>query len=463
MTITTANIVNPNTGKVIGTVQATYWTDPVSGTTYKVPVGYDPQNTINQFKLSAAATQNMEQIYSTDGLSPEADLVGTVLNEISTLYQNYKARGSMDLQRTAPDGTGYGGFVPDFTPIASFDYGVASAALLPASTNLAPSGLYNLYDGGKDKSGTLWNNPINVPNIQNGSNFYNNGGQSQQSPIQLNQNEINDLNNPIQNPYGFSIGTSAGESFYVDTLQSPTPIDTSKLNANVVIDTSETNNSINIGAGQKELVIGNNDNVNLAAGASATVYGSGDNFSGGVGSQVTNNLPTGTSQMISYTPLGFVAKDYTGANGSGTLTQAATVNNNGTFSEVKYLADGVTQAISDLYDATGKVVKEVMNANITWAQFDNVAASALATQVIAQFLFKNNLPASAAAQAFSNVTVQALSGTTLNAANQAALKNLTPEGQFVANYGIALANIAAGIGGSVANDNMPYYDLERCA
>ena len=138
------------------------------------------------------------------------------------------------------------------------------------------------------------------------------------------------------------------------------------------------------------------------------------------------------------------------SNSSGTLTQENIANANGSFDIVKYAADGVTQAISDLYDATGKVLKEIVNPSISFADFSNVAASALATQVIAQFLFKNNLPASAAAQAFSNVTVQALSGTTLNAANQAALGKLTPEGQFIANYGIALANIAAGIGGSVA-------------
>ena len=37
--ITTANIIDPITKQIIGTVQATYWTDPFSGTTYKVPVG----------------------------------------------------------------------------------------------------------------------------------------------------------------------------------------------------------------------------------------------------------------------------------------------------------------------------------------------------------------------------------------------------------------------------------------
>ena len=97
--------------------------------------------------------------------------------------------------------------------------------------------------------------------------------------------------------------------------------------------------------------------------------------------------------------------DKTYANGK--ISQEDIVNQNGNFNIVKYASDGVTQAISDLYDATGKVLKEIVNPSISFADFSNVAASALATQVIAQFLFKNNLPASAAAQAFSNVTVQA--------------------------------------------------------
>jgi len=68
-------------------------------------------------------------------------------------------------------------------------------------------------------------------------------------------------------------------------------------------------------------------------------------------------------------------------------------------------------------------------------------------QAVAQFLFKNNLPASAVAQAFSQV---AFNNSKMNSAHAQAYKNLTPQQQFMANFGIAVANIAASIGGSVA-------------
>lgn len=126
--LTTVDVVNPTTHVTIGTLPATYWVDPISGVVYTVPIGYNPQNTINQFTLSSASAQSMAQIYSTDGASPTDAMLGTALTEISNLYSGYKAGGPNDLQRTAPDGTSYGGFVPAFTPIASFDLGLGTAA-----------------------------------------------------------------------------------------------------------------------------------------------------------------------------------------------------------------------------------------------------------------------------------------------------------------------------------------------
>ena len=172
-----------------------------------------------------------------------------------------------------------------------------------------------------------------------------------------------------------------------------------------------TNNGFTITSGNNTVASGN---VTFGANDSSTGISTGNNSETiGVSSvSITdtkssydaNNIIQ-SSQSVTTQSNGQTSSDAKLYN-NGTLTQEDIVNQNGNFNIVKYASDGVTQAISDLYDATGKVVKEVMNANITWAQFDNVAASALATQVIAQFLFKNNLPASAAAQAFSNVTVQ---------------------------------------------------------
>lgn len=93
MTTVTANIINPTTKEVIGTTLATYWTDPVSGFTYKVPLGYDPQNTVDRFSAPIVnATQSVSA-----GADP-ATLTGAFAYNFYNLL-NYRTNGILDLQR----------------------------------------------------------------------------------------------------------------------------------------------------------------------------------------------------------------------------------------------------------------------------------------------------------------------------------------------------------------------------
>lgn len=135
---------------VIGTVEASYVSDgnggylkDQNGNLYVAPVGYSPY---------------------------EAYIYGAK-NPFNLL--DYRTGGPRDLQRSF-QGKSFGGFVPAFTSIASFDVCIAYAGAIGVTKNacLMGGGIINLrnsWDNNKiDTSGEYGNNPKNVPNIRSG-------------------------------------------------------------------------------------------------------------------------------------------------------------------------------------------------------------------------------------------------------------------------------------------------------
>ena len=137
---------------IIGTVKASYVPDgqggyltDKDGKRYLAPVGYDPRESF---------------IYGANGHKNLLD------------WGTGKPR---DLQRSF-HGKSYGSFVPAFTPIASFDVGVAcagAAGVFEWNCKFG-GGLVNLKNRFIDKNpniniwGAWFNNPKNVPNIERG-------------------------------------------------------------------------------------------------------------------------------------------------------------------------------------------------------------------------------------------------------------------------------------------------------
>jgi hypothetical protein len=109
-------------GKVDSTyliINGEYIINPLTGNPYIVPVGYDPQNTIENFIKYDQKNQVFQELYQ------------------------YKTSGSLDLQRGF-NGEKFGGFVADYTPIASFDFGLAvSAGGLSLTTGEIGGGIIN--------------------------------------------------------------------------------------------------------------------------------------------------------------------------------------------------------------------------------------------------------------------------------------------------------------------------------
>jgi hypothetical protein len=151
----------------IGQVNSTYLKiddeyviNPLTGNPYIVPVGYDPQNTIENFIKYDQKNQVFQELYQ------------------------YKTSGSLDLQRGF-NGEIFGGFVADYTPIASFDFGLAvSAGGLSVTMGEIGGGIINAknvieaYLEKKHKipesNGDFFNNPANIPNIEKGYSAYKN-------------------------------------------------------------------------------------------------------------------------------------------------------------------------------------------------------------------------------------------------------------------------------------------------
>lgn len=158
---------------LVGTTDATIWTDPVSKTEYTVPFGYDPKNT-DKFR----AVQNR-----VDEFTQAGDMKSARHAALQGMFQNigglidYKTGDVNDLQRGF-NGQNFGGFVEEFTPIASFDVGVAcGAAGYTADICKAGGGAVNLKNRINntrvDISGEFFNNPKNVPNIEAGVSYFN--------------------------------------------------------------------------------------------------------------------------------------------------------------------------------------------------------------------------------------------------------------------------------------------------
>ena len=173
----------------VGTVDATTWTDPVSGHEYTVPIGYDPYNTWEKFE-----------------------------NADSSALLSYKAGDSCDLQRSNLDGTSIGGYVSDFQDIASFDYGVAAKSIgLSDSEALFGAGMHNeissWFGNNVDTSGIYYNNPQNVPNIQNGMDYVNNSSYltNAQPDFDSFSDLVRQLFSPVPNDNS-SGGTTSGDS-----------------------------------------------------------------------------------------------------------------------------------------------------------------------------------------------------------------------------------------------------------
>jgi hypothetical protein len=161
-------------GKVDSTylkIDDEYVINPLTGNPYIVPVGYNPESTINRFV--------------------EYDQKNSVFQN---LYQ-YKTSGFFDLQRGF-NGEKFGGFVDDYKAIASFDFGLAvSAGGLSVTTGEIGGGVINAKNAiqtyaenfaesiiSKNSSNTeipntdgdFFNNSANIPNIEKGYSAYRN-------------------------------------------------------------------------------------------------------------------------------------------------------------------------------------------------------------------------------------------------------------------------------------------------
>lgn len=114
------------TGKVDSTyliINGEYIINPLTGNPYIVPAGYNPQNTIDKFIKLDEENKVFEGLYQ------------------------YKTSGILDLQRGF-NGTKFDGFVTDYTPIASFDFGLAvSAGGLSVTTGEIGGGVINKKNG----------------------------------------------------------------------------------------------------------------------------------------------------------------------------------------------------------------------------------------------------------------------------------------------------------------------------
>lgn len=149
-----------------------------SGRPYIVPADFDWDTYIDKFKKF----QGME---AAGGHLTTASTMLGVEQRLRFLYEEFHANwpsSPADVQRTynGRRGTKRGDFVSDFSPVASFLYGAACAAVgLPQWGALAGGGAQNLLSRlsgtDVDTSGAYWNAPANVPNIERGWSFYSSG------------------------------------------------------------------------------------------------------------------------------------------------------------------------------------------------------------------------------------------------------------------------------------------------
>lgn len=171
------------------------------GSSYVVAEDFDFDNFIEKYRLASAQIQMATFPGGAAGIAFYQMAIAGIL-----LY-NFKTCGPDELQRAYNGERHYDGdgFVADFTPVASFVYGVAAAILeAPEDECYLGGGAQNIYnkylkdneEGGTieyihnlynkyfednddgtignesiDDSGALWNNPNNVLHIRAGYNF----------------------------------------------------------------------------------------------------------------------------------------------------------------------------------------------------------------------------------------------------------------------------------------------------
>ena len=196
-----------------GTVAAKYLQDsngdyvinPATNRPYVVPEDYNPAAVIQHFQ--ALAAQNVDAAESSGSMSAEGNPMAAAAAQTLTAFNQFASGQPYDLQ-TAYNGTVNNQFVRAFTPAASYNLGLAAAAagISPFET-LAGGGVYNLTKfllvENVNIGGYIFNNPKNVPNINDGFNGYSSGLFSPQTQV------VGDV----------SFASSSSGSGYVDTVQ----------------------------------------------------------------------------------------------------------------------------------------------------------------------------------------------------------------------------------------------------
>jgi hypothetical protein len=280
MTTLFADVYDPNTKLVIGRVPATTWIDPTSGASYIVPLGYDPQKTVNYFST-------LQRSIASELISNSSAVVGPLYTATVAIanFLNYYPGFQFDLQRGFND-VSYGGFVPAFTPIASFDFGLATSSFgLPLSATELGGGIVNLIQASTnpniDTTGTLWNNPVNVPNIENGYNY------RPALVFSAAETGLAYISGAGATDTGFVLSGNDGANA-VCTIHAPTgTIEVGK--ANLYVDLSNGGNSVRFtGIGVDTFVYAKNNNIDFSGGQIATVLGDGNKIQVSQGSSVSS-------------------------------------------------------------------------------------------------------------------------------------------------------------------------------
>ncbi len=196
---------------------------------------------------------------------------------------------------------------------------------------------------------------------------------------------------------------------------------------------------------------------------------------------MVNDGSLNNSALDLFSPSAGIASEfklYSGPNLSGPLQTVQTNSTNGAVDDQSYdpttgkliedfsiLPNG--SATLNAYDPTGvpeysatinragQLTRATESSTIQEPRFANDVASTLAAQLITNFLIKHNIALSTVATSFSSTGISTLLGVT-NTATQGAYiaASLSAGQQFLASYGIDLANAAAGLGGSIAGADL---------
>lgn len=422
-------------------------------TTSLVPL---PQYAQYAFFTAGLAFTSANNKLITDLVNPEslANPTTTIIGDMLTVLGDYGMMQSAAIEMIP------GGYVPAYISqkvsvgITALGVGVDLAAPYVNNISAATNSLWNQATSFFSSSQTT-NLSATPQAFQGGYNIF----QNDMKAFMGDASTLNSSNAPLTQPLKNALindvnnlnnGSSA---FFSGTGFSPTTLNLS-INPDNSLDISKGSTLID----SSNLQFGNNGSFNINTNnSSQQLLQTQDVQFGNDGSVVQTQQGYSTNTILQYaqstttSPTGqtsYNTKTYDPT--SGALTQDFVINPTGASSLTPFAV--LTQytngnaVMVDKYNAAGAVTQDnVLNFDVT--KFGDAAASALATQVIGQFLFKNNLPASAVAQAFSTVV---FNNSTMNAANAAAYVGLTAQQKFMANFGLEIANIAASIGGSVA-------------